>query len=316
MLNKKQNKSLLFGACALTMNQRHMKFYTTLTLGLLALTSFISVQAKTVRIVGADLLGAHIQSMIKAEADKAGWDVKVLFEGSLKGKEQVLNGEGDLAILAIPDGEAIDPVLASIPFSFEVASIIVNDANPLNEISYEQLKLLFGTGGRSVMENWGQLGGTGPWANRQILVHIVRDYNSLSLELFRKKVLGQAEFRDKVQEWSSRDALLKHIVEVNGGIGIVPGNRTIAQTRLLFVSQTDKAQSYRPSEQSVLYSDYSLRLPYYLAYKSGTELSSEVKRVARFLLSDEVTKALVSAGYISLPKNERHEYQMELELGE
>ena len=53
------------------------------------------------------------------------------------------------------------------PFAYDVAVIVVNDSNPIDEISVAQLRGIFGSNEEFNLNTWGELGLSG-WGSRNI----------------------------------------------------------------------------------------------------------------------------------------------------
>jgi hypothetical protein len=266
-----------------------------------------------VRLVGSDLLGETLRPRLEAAAAERGWDLRMDFGGSLSGDPAVRTGAAEIALLALPRDNPAREGVRAWPFAFEVTTVVVNGANPVRELTLDQLRSLYAEPSGPQELNWGTVGGQGPWAARPVTLHAVRERGRLSLELFKATVLGPREMRVNVRYWDSPAAMAKQIGEDTTAIGLYPREASQPQVRSLFLSLGEGSQAYNATPQSIYYGDYPLRLPYYLVM--ADDASPAAREVVRFLLTDEVAEALEALGYKSAPAPERQQAQMDLDFG-
>ena len=58
------------------------------------------------------------------------------------------------------------------------------------------------------------------------------------------------------------------IVQDKAAIGVFPSNPENANLKVLFVAQDEESIAYGPSIDNIYYSDYPIRLPFYIVYNS------------------------------------------------
>lgn len=271
------------------------------------------VAAESVRIVGSDLLGKIIEPALSAEMERLGMESQLDFSGSLTGRQSLESGEAQLAILALAPADILPRGFRSIPLAFEAVSVVVNEANPIQELSFSQLNNAFGKGGEDFSQ-WSKLGGTDQWASRQITLFAFSDHGSLALELFRHKVMTSRELKDTVRYDTSVNNILKQLSDTAGGIALLPGLNTYPRTRALFIIPEEGSQSFPPTEKAILYEDYPLALPYYAVFSADE--SDAVLGALRVLLGDTFAEILRAGHYVPVESTERRQYLLELELGE
>ena len=112
--------------------------------------------AETCRIAGSDWLAPILKKALPEGVASQEVALDMQFRGSIPAKQQIKEGAVDLAIIASPKKEDFGPEWQVVPFGLEVAFVGVHPENPLSEISYEQLRGVFG-----VSENvnrWTDLG--------------------------------------------------------------------------------------------------------------------------------------------------------------
>ncbi|MFA5257019.1 MAG: substrate-binding domain-containing protein [Opitutales bacterium] len=272
-------------------------FILTTALSLLAATG---LNADALRVKVSDLLINPVKGILTscATADPAN-----AFEGSISALAEVRDGTADLALVAVPDGETPPDDMVCIPFAFDVATVVVNNGNPIKQITLRTLASAFARSGGA--DKWGSLGLKDVWAERSIAAYIPESSSGVTLDLFRSMTIKNGSFRDGLNVWTSRDQL-EHIVREQAqclvilrGIDVPNGGRA------LLVSETDGQEifPYPPTESSVFYGDYPLRLPFYIVFRK--DASQQVKDFAALMLSDETAKTLSAAGLVPAPKSER-----------
>lgn len=273
-----------------------------------------AVAQDTLRIAGSDLLGAVVRPLLEEAAQERGWSMDFDFEGSLLAERALQSGGADIAILALPRENPPKGDFLGLPLAFEVTRVVVNEANPVQELNIEQMRTIFAaTTGAAKEITWGAIGAVGSWEARQINLHAVRQRDHLNLELFRSIVLGPRDMSIKVRFWTSSDEMIAAIAEDNAALGLLPVEENHPQVRSVFLAMNKNSQAYNPNAQSVFYGDYPLRLAFYLVAKR--EKSEQLAEVVRFLYSDAAADALEAAGYQPVPSTERRQFQMDLDVG-
>jgi len=76
---------------------------------------------------------------------------------------------------------------------YDALAVFLHANNPLNEISYSQLKAIYADGGR--IEKWTDLGVEVPGCSGQTIVVVSRQNNSGTYAYFREEVLDNEDFR-------------------------------------------------------------------------------------------------------------------------
>lgn len=275
-----------------------------LILSLIAACMFPRLEATSIRIVGADLLGGVIREALLAEAQKQGWDLAVDFSGSLSGQSAWERGEADIAILAVPEGAAPLTAARIVPLAFEAVGLAVHESNPIQEVSLATLAGMFGAGGED-FSRWGRLGASGSWQDRQIGLNAVRNRQLLSLEIFRARVLGPRDLANNISYWEAPDRILRHLATTPPDVGLLPAGTPLPSgVRFLFIRGEEGASPFRPTAQAVFYGDYPLQLPYYMYIR---ETSAAAHEVIAFLLGDAMAERLRKAHYMALPETERRQ---------
>ena len=152
---------------------------------LLPLTLMVTAQAEEIRIAASDLLADYIKAPLEAYAAENDSTFVVDSIGSLPALDRLRSDEIDLAIIAVPDGDEVPRDEFSVyPFAYDVAVIVVNATNPIDEISVARLGGIFGSNEELNLNTWGELGLSGR-GSRDIKALAGTTDESISLELFK-----------------------------------------------------------------------------------------------------------------------------------
>ncbi|MDP0495372.1 MAG: substrate-binding domain-containing protein [Verrucomicrobiota bacterium JB024] len=285
-------------------------------LSLLTASSLALVaHADKIEVVGSDLLEGAVVKPLEAFAESKHLEVGIDLFGSIPAMSQLRNDEAQLGFVARPDDGKFElEGYKIIPFAYQVAVIVVNDDNPLTELSLKQLGGVFGASSEQYYGRWGELGLAGNMATRSIQPVVVEIPDSVVRELFKSKALKRAPFKSNTLTVVDFSKTPEVILNDSGAIGIFPYMPTQSGLKALSVSTGEQGSfAYGPSRQNVYYESYPLRLPFYLVYK--TENKAELRDILRFMLSDEMSKSLEDNGFMPLPENVRKRSILELDIG-
>ncbi|MDR0676916.1 MAG: PstS family phosphate ABC transporter substrate-binding protein [Elusimicrobiota bacterium] len=162
-------------------------------------------------------------------------------------------------------------------------AVIVNQTNPIKNLTKEQLKSIF-TGKTS---NWAEVGGK----NQKIVV-VSRDSASGTFEAFNTLVLDE----EKVREDALLDASNKGVATI-----IEKTPSAIGYIGIAYLSKNTKAvdiDSITCSKQNVLNNSYPLSRNLYMYTIENPKTS--VKDFINFILSQKGQKIVTETGYIAI----------------
>src|SRR5690606_882059 len=146
---------------------------------------------------GSDTLVNVAQAWAEAykEIDKS-IAIAVTGGGSGTGISALLNGTVDLAnsSRSIKDKEVVAAKAKGIlpmehVVGYDALAVFVHKNNPLREVSLQQLKDVYGEGGK--IEEWSQLGVKVPGCDSDEIVRVSRQNNSGTYAYFKEAVLGK-----------------------------------------------------------------------------------------------------------------------------
>lgn len=266
------------------------------------------------RVGGSDLLEPHFSEALVEDAENRDTDMTINFAGSYPAMQSLRDGDLDLAILAIPEGQEIpEGDFRSIHLASKVLAIVVSDANPLNQMTVRQLAAVFGDAEASDITRWGQLGLTGEWASRSISLGTVsQSDHTLALDLFRHTVLQSRNMKRNVSEASGAEAVLRRLQQDTHSIALLDRMPSEAEgVKVLPIAQTGEDLAYEPTLENISNDDYPLHLPLYMVFPE--ERSGDLKDVLRFMIGDEAAQAIAACDLAPLSEQQRQSLLFEFE---
>lgn len=211
--------------------------------------------------------------------------IDVQLGGSSTGIKNAQEGVSDIGNVsrALKDTET---GLDSETIALDGIAVIVNTANPIEDLSTEQILKIY-TG---EIQNWKDLGGD----DAEIQV-IGREAGSGTRDGF-ESVVGIQDNAKHDQELTSTGAVQTAVASTPGAIGYVS---------LANVDDTVKALKVggvSPAIETVQDGSYTLQRPFVMVTKTGTELRPEVKAFLEFAQGDEGQSIVSQIGLIPLSK--------------
>ncbi len=246
-----------------------------------ALTLSATLSAtETIVIKGSDTLGAKMVPQI-AEAFKAkmaaeGIDVafEIAAEGSSTGVASVIDGTADIGMssrdpkqkeLAKAQTKGVD--MNTITVAKDGIAMIVNEANPLDAISLEEIELIFS----GDVTDW-----SGITAQTGDISAYTRNTSSGTYAVFQKLAMSSRDYGSDTQKMAGNEQIAAEVAKNVNGIGYV--GLAYIQTEGVKVLPVDGAQ---PDD-----TDYPLARPlFYLTNRNETPRPI-VQQFIEFSLSD------------------------------
>ena len=231
--------------------------------------------------------------------ENTGLEVSVTGGGSGTGIAALLNGTTDICAASrkIKDKET---TLASqkgiVPKEIVVArdgiAVIVNPANPVAELTVEQIGKIF-TG---ATQRWDQVGG-----QAESIEILSRESSSGTYVFFQEKVLNKKDYAQKAKLMPATSAIVQSVTSNKNAIGYVGLGYAIAakgKIKVLAVKADDSSASVIPSEQTVKSGEYEIARPLQL-YTNG-EATGVVKKFIDFCLSSQGQEIVTQTGYVTV----------------
>ena len=280
---------------------------------LLPLSLIATAQAEEIRIAVSDLLADYILAPLKVYGAENGTTFVVDSIGSLPALDRLRSDEIDLAIVALPEGDEVPRDEFNIyPFAYDVAVIVVNDSNPIDEISVARLGGIFGSNEELNLNTWGELGLSG-WESRNIKALAGTNDKSIALELFKHSIFKGGGLKPNVS--MVKDTEIEDLIGSDvASIAILSRMPENSNIKVLMVSSGGDtyAPAFGPTDDNVHYGDYPIRLSFYILYNARDDV--KVRSTIRELLNDEVATSLRANDFIALPDTLRRKFLIDLDL--
>lgn len=243
-----------------------------------------------INIGGSTTLLPIVQKMIEVYMAKYPQvEISIAGSGSGDGLKALMEGSIDIANSSrgLKEKEAQSAGAAGLNLVAQVVAIdcivpVVNPANPVNELSLEQLKGIYS----GQIKNWREVGG-----QDKTIVVISRDFSSGTFETWQEKVLGKERIRPDAQMQSS-----------NGGVGKSVANNkyAIGYVGLGYVSDKLKGvtvQGVKASASSAKDGSYPLARELYM-FTNGPA-SGVLKQFLDFVISGQGQCIVEAEGFVA-----------------
>ena len=233
---------------------------------------------------GSTSMEKVIGALGEAYEQKTGVTVTYNPTGSGSGIKAVGEGRCDIGLSsrALKDEEKASGLTQTI-LAYDGIAVIVNPANPINDLSLEQIAKVY-TG---EITNWSELGGD----NAEIVL-IGREAGSGTRDGF-ESITGTEEACQYRQELTSTGDVIATVSQNPNAIGYAS---------LSAVKDTVKALSVggvAPSEDTVKDGSYVIQRPFVLVTKDGVTLSPAAQAFFDYATSAEAAPIIAQAGAVA-----------------
>ena len=223
--------------------------------------------------------------------------------GSGTGISSMINGTVDIANssramktkeLESAKANGVDPKENVV--GYDALAIFTHKNNPMNEISIDQLKAIYGEGGAP--EKWSDLGITIPGCPSDEIVRVSRQNNSGTYAYFKKAVLGKGEYKLGSRDMhGSKDVvdLVENTPCAIGYSGLAYANDHI---KMPCVKKDDASACVAPTVPSAADGSYPIARPLFM-YTAGTPTGA-VKEYMDWIISDAGQCIILDKGYASV----------------
>jgi len=236
-------------------------------------------------------------------------DVEVSGGGSGVGISAMIDGKVDIAnasrLMTDKELEAAKKNTGKEPklhvVGYDALAIYVHKDNPLEEISVEQLKDIYGDGGK--ITTWSQLGVKVPGCSSDKLVLVSRQNNSGTYEYFREHILGsKGKYKLGTIDQSGSKDVVALVGKTPCAIGYSGMGYKTDAVKFLKVKIKD-GKGVLPSIEAVYAKTYPISRPLFM-YTLG-EGTGSIKAYLDWVCSDEGQAVCKEIGYVPLKPEER-----------
>jgi phosphate transport system substrate-binding protein len=224
--------------------------------------------------------------------------IQVTGGGSGTGIAALINGTTDIceASRSMKDKEKDEvktkrnATVVEIPVAVDGLAIYLNSANPIKELTLEQLKGIY-TG---KISNWKEVGG-----KAGMIIAYGRENNSGTYAYFKEHVLGNADFYPSIQTLPGTAAVTNAVAKDPKAIGY--GGIAYAKgIHHAMVKKDANSLPVEPTMENVLSGKYPISR--YLYWYTAGEPTGEKKKLVDWVLGHEGQKLVEEVGYYPLPK--------------
>ena len=273
-----------------------MKKLSIIFLGLILAFGFSGPQT-TITLKGSDTMVILAQRWAEIYMSKhQGTTVQVTGGGSGVGISALINGTTDICNASRPmknsEREKLQQKYNSPGVEIKVAkdglSLYLNDANPVKNLSLEQIKNIY-TG---KLTNWKEVGGK----DKKIIVY-GRENSSGTYVYLKDNVLDGADFVSSMQSLPGTAAIVNAVVKDKNAIGF--GGAAYAKgIKYAKVKKDANSPAYEPTEANIKSGVYPIARYLYMYTKSKP--TGATKEFIDWVLSSEGQKVVKNVGYFSV----------------
>ena len=261
----------------------------------------------TIQNVGSDtmvnLAQAWAEEYAKVEPTVS---VEVSGGGSGIGIAALINGTADIAncsrrfepeeVASAAKASGAEP--KEFLVGYDALSIFVHKANPIEEISIEDLGEIYRERGK--IERWSQLGAPPiPGAKGDEIIRVSRQNNSGTYHYFREVVIGHTgDFKAGSLDMNGSKEVVELIARTPGAIGYSGMGYATPKVKTLKVSRRKGEPAIAPSVQTTLDKSYPITRPMFM-YTPG-DPPPHVKKYLEWVMSDAGQRVVEATGYVPL----------------
>ncbi|MBI9016222.1 MAG: PstS family phosphate ABC transporter substrate-binding protein [Phycisphaerae bacterium] len=251
-----------------------------------------------ITIKGSDTM-AHLVASWAEEFGKSNTGIDVSFTGggSGTGIAAILNGTTDICAASreVKDKEikqANDKgiTLTELVVARDGIAVIVNPANPVNEMTIEQIGKIY-TG---ATPNWSTVGGV------DMPVEILsRESSSGTYSFFQDVVLNKKDYAVSAKLMPATSAIVQAVTENKGAIGYVGLGYALAakgKVKIIAVKADASTPAVVPSDASIKEGTYSVARG--LQFYTNGEPTGNIKKFLDYCLSSAGQKIVQETGYV------------------
>jgi phosphate transport system substrate-binding protein len=177
---------------------------------------------------------------------------------------------------------------------YDALAIYVHKDNPLEEITYAQLKGIYGEGG--AIERWSDLEVRVPGCDSDTIIRVSRQSSSGTYEFFREHVLDQTDFKLGSRDMNGSKEVVELVSNTPCAIGYSGMGYATPHVKMLKVRVGPDQPAVAPTVAATLDKTYPIARSLHL-YTLG-EPAGEVKRYLDWILSPAGQDVVETSGYV------------------
>jgi phosphate transport system substrate-binding protein len=177
---------------------------------------------------------------------------------------------------------------------YDALAVFLNSANPIDKLTFQQLKDIYGRGGKAT--KWTDLGIEVPGCKDQQIVVVSRQNNSGTYAYFKEAVLGKkGKYRQGTLDMHGSKDVVDLVEKTPCAIGYSGLAYATPHLKMVCVATSDDTKCVTPSEATASDRSYPIARPLFM-YTSG-EPQGEIKAYLDWVLSDTGQCIIMKKGY-------------------
>ncbi|MCF3649124.1 PstS family phosphate ABC transporter substrate-binding protein [Synoicihabitans lomoniglobus] len=282
--------------------------------GVGATMAVAALGAETMHWGGSDLLGPSVVTAIESRATADALTVRVDFAGSRPGRDMLLAGNLDIAVLVDdPGADPLPEAYVAVPAGYATAVVVAPRSLKVEQIDFTMIAQLLGTGGHAATMRWGDLGDAGPAAAVPIVPVVTTSADGFAQTLIEHFVLHDQPVRAEVRRFDRTAGALAAVRADDGGLAFVPWlGPGQEEFKALLVAPEPGEVAFGPSPENLHAGDYPLRVALRLVFLR--ERAPTLLPWLRHWYGDEISAALEASGLVPLPRSARNQQVFDLEV--
>lgn len=267
------------------------------------LANLSCVSGQTISLSGTDFFNGGVASSIEVAGKPHG--LVATWPGSYVALRELQAGKVDLAILAAPSPADLPeiPGMRKMPLAYRLCRVIVSKDNPVESVTKEQLRAVFGSRARLRYESWRDLAnGDAAWESRVVEPMVTVPFSSFAREVFLHNVLHEDALHPSVKEFPGEAALQKVFASKRGAIAVV-GSLSVEGYAKPLPIDMGGGESFGATPENLYFGDYPLNMPYFLYFHEANAI--KLVPVVEALYSGSVAQAIFLGGMAPVPDSFR-----------
>jgi len=193
-----------------------------------------------------------------------------------------------------------------IAVAIDALAVFVHKDNPIEGLTLPQVDAIFSStrtcGYPNNIENWGQLGLTDSWAQREIQLY-GRNSVSGTYGYFKDKALCKGDYKNTVNEQPGSASVVQSVSSSVNGIGYSGIGYTTSSVRAVPLARDAGHEFIEATPDNAISGKYPLArfLYVYVNKAPGSPLPPLTHEFIKLVLSREGQEVVVKDGYIPLP---------------
>ena len=191
-----------------------------------------------------------------------------------------------------------------VPVAIDALAVFANKDNPIKGLTMKQVDAIFSStrkcGGAEDIVNWGQLGLTGAWAQRDVQL-FGRNSVSGTYGYFKKVALCKGDYKNSVNEQPGSASVVQSVATSVNAIGYSGIGYKTSSVRALPLSKDGK-EFVEATPEAAVDGSYPLSRALYMYVNKAPnkDLSPLEREFIKLVLSKEGQEIVVKDGYVPL----------------